>query len=145
MLLDVISEKFIKHLPLSLSVSDLHSHATTEKQRNELDTVPALILLTGNRAVVYTLGNWNSPKKAVVVRPLQFTKGKAPSGGAEVEDGYFLLRSYTHLVTYSLRQSRYHAKDSTCIEAAGDLTDYVSEYLFKHVQPCFQLVHTFVQ
>ena len=112
---------YVRHMPLSLSVSDLRGHLVCEEQRVERENVPVLVLLTGKRALVYTLGNWSCPKKAVVLGPSEFSKGFAPVGGGELVESHFLLRSYTHLTTYCVRQGRYLPRDTSFFEAAGEL------------------------
>ena len=111
---------YVRHMPLSLSVSDLRGQLVCEEQRMERENVPVLVLLTGKRALVYTLGNWSCPKKAVVLGPSEFSKGFAPVGGGELVESHFLLRSYTHLTTYCVRQGRYLPRDSSFFEAAGE-------------------------
>ena len=110
---------FVKHVPLTLSVSDLRAHSLAEEQRVERDTVPVLVLLTGKRAAVYCMKNWSCPKR-VTLSPREFSHGQCPNFSSEIDEDHYLLRSYTHLTTYALRQGQYFAQDSTCIESSGN-------------------------
>ena len=114
-----------KHLPLSLSVSDLQRHSVDNAQRRERENAPQLVLITGASARVFTLANWKTSKKCSQLKPRDFEPDKAtntPNTAAydDLDHDYVFLRTYTTLTTYNAKpNSKYCPCQVTPVEAAG--------------------------
>ena len=108
----------MKYLPLSLSVSDLSQHKNEEEQRKGVDDMPLLVLITGCRAKVYSLRNWNDPKKDVKVKPHDFKPMSSTPFLEEIEEGWVLMRTFSTLTTYSTHCDKYQVSHHTAVVAA---------------------------
>ena len=114
-----------KHLPMSLSVSDLQLHSVHNAQRRERENAPQLVLITGASARVFTLANWKTSKKCSTLKPRDFQPDKATNtqntaAYDDLDHDYVFLRTYTTLTTYNAKpNSQYCPCQVTPVEAAG--------------------------
>ena len=108
----------MKYLPLSLSVSDLSQHKNAEAQRKGVEDMPLLVLITGCRAQVYSMRNWNDPKKDVKVKPHDFPSMISPPSCEEIAEGWTLVWTFSTLTTFSTHCNQYRVSHHTAVVAA---------------------------
>ena len=121
-----LSKSFcMKYLPLSLSVSDLNQHKNAQEQRKDIYDMPLLVLITGCRAKIYTMRNWNNPKKDVKVKPHEFQPMISTPSVEEIEEGWVLMRTFSTLTTYSTHCNQYRVSHHTAVVAVCNLLPQV--------------------
>lgn len=114
-----------KHLPLSLSVTDLRQHALYSKQNPENEKTPVLVLITGTRVRKLNMRNWNTCQKTTPVTPRDLpatTNTVRPTAADDLNDEEFaMLRTYATLVSFTATGPKYTVQHTASIEAAAIL------------------------
>ena len=131
-----------KHLPLSLSVSDLRQHSAQRNQSQPYETTPLLLLVTGSRVKAVTLSTWKKPQKSNLLKPFDLLRSHAtqpPPGADDLDEEFALLRFFATLVTYTAESKQYKIQHSASIEAfATVLPRTLTEKEISKLEPYFR-------
>jgi hypothetical protein len=131
-----------KHLPLSLSVSDLRQHAAQGNQSQEYETTPLMLLVTGSRVKAVTLSTWKKPQKSHLLKPFDLLRSHAaqpPPGADDLDEDFVLLRFFGTLVTYTATSKQYKIQHTASLEAfATVLPKQITEKEVSKLEPYFR-------
>lgn len=113
-----------KHLPLSLSVTDLRQHALHAQQDHEHEKTTLLVLVSGTRVRKLHLRNWNTRQKASQLTPLDLPDApqvRPPAADDLNDEEFAMLRTYATLVSFTATGNKYSVQHAASIEAAAIL------------------------